>query len=81
MKPYASLKDSLTMKVGNDRFEGFAIDIIQELSNKLGFNYTFVVQDDKNYGIYNNISGWNGMIGKIINNVSKFIALFCQHEL
>lgn len=67
-KPYAWLKDSLTMRVGNDRFEGYAIDIIQELSNILGFNYTFIVQEDKKYGVYNNISGWNGMLGKIINN-------------
>ncbi|XP_051172594.1 glutamate receptor ionotropic, kainate 2-like [Leptopilina boulardi] len=67
-RPYAWLKDSLTMRLGNDRFEGYAIDIIQELSNKLGFNYTFIVQEDKNYGVYNNTTGWNGMIGKIISN-------------
>ena len=70
-KPYASLKDSLTKRIGNDRFEGYTIDIIEELSKMRGFNYTFVVQEDKNYGTYNNVTGeWNGMIGKIRSRVS-----------
>ncbi|XP_033217368.1 glutamate receptor ionotropic, kainate 2-like isoform X2 [Belonocnema kinseyi] len=68
-KPYASVKDSLTKRVGNDRFEGYTVDIIDELSKMCGFNYTFMVQDDKNYGSYNNFTGeWNGMIGKIRAN-------------
>lgn len=65
------LKQSSTITTGNDRYEGFAIDIIQEMSKMLGFNYTFEVQSDNMYGSYNNATGkWNGMLGKIIARVS-----------
>lgn len=35
---------------GNDRFEGFAIDLATELSQVLGFNFTFKLVDDGKYG-------------------------------
>ena len=31
---------------GNDRFEGFAVDLASELSQVLGFNFTFKLVDD-----------------------------------
>ena len=31
---------------GNDRFEGFAIDLATELSQVLGFNFTIKLVDD-----------------------------------
>ena len=31
---------------GNDRFEGFAVDLASELSKVLGFNFTFKLVDD-----------------------------------
>lgn len=66
------LKESSSVITGNDRYEGFAIDIIQEMSKMLGFNYTFEVQADNVYGSFNNITmKWNGMLGKIIDGVSK----------
>lgn len=66
------LKESSSVKTGNDRYEGFAIDLIQEMSLILGFNYTFEVQADNVYGSFNNITKkWNGMLGKIIAGVSQ----------
>ncbi|XP_076751091.1 glutamate receptor ionotropic, kainate 2 isoform X2 [Xylocopa sonorina] len=63
--PYGMLKESADMMTGNERYEGFGIDIIQELSKMLGFNYTFEVQGDNVYG--SNVNGkWTGMLGKII---------------
>ena len=55
---------------GNDRYEGFCIDIIQELSKMLGFNYTFEVQTDNVYGSKKG-KKWTGMLGKIIAGVSN----------
>ncbi|XP_017892961.2 glutamate receptor ionotropic, kainate 1-like [Ceratina calcarata] len=67
--PYGMLKQSSDMMVGNDRYEGFGIDIIQELSKMLGFNYTFEVQTDNVYGSYSKETGkWTGMLGKIIRD-------------
>ncbi|XP_050585066.1 glutamate receptor ionotropic, kainate 2-like [Bombus affinis] len=65
--PYGMLKQSADMMTGNDRYEGFGIDIIQELSKMLGFNYTFEVQRDNVYGSYSKkLNKWTGMLGKII---------------
>lgn len=65
------LKQSSVIRTGNDRYEGFAIDIIQETSKILGFNYTFEVQSDNIYGSLDKRTGrWNGMLGKIIAGVS-----------
>ncbi|KAK2579603.1 hypothetical protein KPH14_010896 [Odynerus spinipes] len=67
-KPYGMVKQSAAMLTGNERYEGFGIDIIQELSKSLGFNYTFEVQTDSVYGSYQNKTGkWTGMIAKIID--------------
>ncbi|XP_020295440.1 glutamate receptor ionotropic, kainate 2-like isoform X1 [Pseudomyrmex gracilis] len=65
--PYGMLTESSSIMTGNARYEGFAIDIIHEMSKILGFNYTFEVQTDNVYGELNQTTGqWNGMLGKII---------------
>ncbi|XP_077258758.1 glutamate receptor ionotropic, kainate 2-like isoform X2 [Temnothorax americanus] len=67
-EPYGMLKISSHVVTGNDRYEGFAIDLIQEMSKMLGFNYTFEVQTDNDYGSFNNVTKkWSGMLGKIID--------------
>lgn len=55
---------------GNDRYEGFGIDLIKELSEMSGFKYTFRIQEDFNSGYINDTTKkWNGMIGEVINGV------------
>lgn len=67
-------KESPELRTGNDRYEGFAIDIIDEMSKILGFNYTFEVQEDNVYGSLQKTTGeWNGMIRKIRDGVSLII--------
>ncbi|XP_068993636.1 glutamate receptor ionotropic, kainate 2-like [Neodiprion pinetum] len=67
--PYGMLKESAKEETGNDRYEGFGIDIIQELSKLLGFNYTFEVQADDVYGSKHPVTKkWNGMIKKIMED-------------
>ena len=59
------LKESSSEIIGNDRYEGFMIDIIQKMSKILGFNYIFEVQIDEAYGSFNNITKkWDGMLEK-----------------
>lgn len=60
------LKDTAIELTGNDRYEGYAIDIIDELSKLLDFDYEILIQKDGHYGVYDNNTGqWDGMIGKI----------------
>lgn len=65
-------KEEADLLTGNDRYEGFAVDLIYELSLLLEFSYTFVVEADGNYGVcIDEVSNtWNGMIGKIMSGVS-----------
>jgi glutamate receptor, ionotropic, invertebrate len=60
------LKETAEKLSGNDRFEGFGIDLIHELSLMLGFNYTFRIQEDRAYGSLNPVTQqWNGMIREL----------------
>lgn len=50
------LKDTSAGLTGNDRYEGFGIDIIDELSKLYGFNYEYIEQADGVYGELDNIT-------------------------
>lgn len=78
-KPYAMLKDTTSSLIGNDRFEGFCVDLIQELSKILGFNYTFTVQLDGNNGNFDRKSKtWDGMIGQVVHGVKCSSCILCR---
>ena len=71
-QPYFMNKESKELLTGNDRFEGFVIDVIDEISQMLGFHYIFKVVDDGNYGSINRVTGeWNGMIRELLDGVSS----------
>ncbi|XP_011500631.1 PREDICTED: glutamate receptor ionotropic, kainate 3-like, partial [Ceratosolen solmsi marchali] len=69
--PYAMRVNFSKSLEGNDRYEGFVIDIIKELSRMIGFNYTFYVQDDSQNGVCNKtLNGQcicTGMMEKILS--------------
>ncbi|BFF90889.1 glutamate receptor ionotropic kainate 3 [Drosophila madeirensis] len=68
-EPYGMLKETSEKLEGNDQFEGFGIELIDELSKKLGFSYTFRLQPDNKYGGLDPKTGeWNGMLREIIDN-------------
>ena len=49
---------------GNACFEGYAIDLIKELSRIIGFDYRIKLSDDGRYGMQSN-GTWQGMIGEV----------------
>lgn len=64
------LQDSAAKLSGNDRYEGFCIDLIKELAQMLGFNYTFIQQPDNKYGNCNKTTEiCDGMLGKVQQGV------------
>lgn len=74
------IKESDQVLSGNDRFEGFVFDIIDEISKMLGFNYVFKLVDDSKYGSLNKETGeWNGMIRELLDGVSDY-ELFQKHH-
>ncbi|CAH1176210.1 unnamed protein product [Phaedon cochleariae] len=66
-EPYAMLVESPDRLIGNEKYEGFAIDLIDEIAKYIGFQFVLVVRSDNNHGVFNPQSGkWTGMIGDII---------------
>ncbi|NWX92679.1 GRIK2 protein, partial [Nothoprocta ornata] len=54
---------------GNDRFEGYCIDLLRELSTILGFSYEIRLVEDGKYGAQEDASGqWNGMVRELIDH-------------
>ncbi|KAB0791738.1 hypothetical protein PPYR_03538 [Photinus pyralis] len=65
-EPYGMLKNVSATLTGNDRYEGFGIDVIHELSKKLEFKYEILLQEDGQYGTFNaRTKTWNGMLGEL----------------
>ncbi|KAL8581027.1 hypothetical protein ACOMHN_048061 [Nucella lapillus] len=53
--------------IGNERFEGFSIDLAEGVAKEVGFEYRFKLVGDNNYGMRNPENNtWNGMIGELI---------------
>ncbi|XP_069947297.1 glutamate receptor ionotropic, kainate 2 isoform X3 [Cherax quadricarinatus] len=66
--PYNMLRETSVQMTGNDRYEGFCVDLIQEISEVLGFNYTIRIAADGSHGKYDDKKKrWNGMIGELLD--------------
>lgn len=69
-QPYFMLKETPNKLEGNDQYEGFAVDLIHELSKLVNFKYRWREVADKKYGsketLANGTTVWNGMIGEIV---------------
>lgn len=61
---------------GNDRFEGYCLDLLKELSNILGFIYEVKLVSDGKYGAQNDKGEWNGMVKELIDHVRLNPSLF-----
>ncbi len=53
---------------GNDRYEGFVVDLATEIASIVGFNFSIEVTDG--YGSIDKETGeWNGMIRELLEEV------------
>lgn len=57
------------MRKGTE-LEGFCVDMLSQLSQKLGFKYNLKLVKDNRYGAMDPSGNWNGMIGEVIRGVS-----------
>lgn len=79
-KPYLMIREGNF--TGNDRFEGFCIDLLKGIGQQVGFQYTIRLVPDNMYGVYNpETKSWNG-IGEIdvavLNNKFAETGLFAK---
>eukprot|EP00058_Branchiostoma_floridae_P025694 XP_002611184.1 hypothetical protein BRAFLDRAFT_88417 [Branchiostoma floridae] len=53
---------------GNDRFQGFCVDLFSWLSSQLGFRYEYYHVTDGHYGVYDSETGkWTGLVGDVLS--------------
>lgn len=68
-------KRSYTSLTGNERFEGYAVDLLNELSLLYNFKYELLVQEDGSNGLLrtyeNGTKTWDGMIGSVLSKVGS----------
>ncbi|CAB3386125.1 Hypothetical predicted protein [Cloeon dipterum] len=65
--PYLMFKTNGEKLTGNDRFEGYSIDLIDGISQILGFKYEFQLVPDGRYGSYNPVTKkWDGLVKQLL---------------
>lgn len=68
-KPYIMLRENRNL-TGNDRFEGFCIDLLRRIAGQIGFQYTIQLVPDNMYGVYDRQKKqWNGIVRELMEKV------------
>merc|ERR1711973_635784 len=66
-KPWIMLKEDSSNRVGNDRYEGFLVDLLEKLAGMYNVNFELQEQADGRYGARDESGNWSGMIGSVVN--------------
>ena len=54
---------------GKPKYEGFSIDLLNAIQEKMGFKYILTLNKDGKMGSKDSRGNWNGLIGEIVNKV------------
>ncbi|XP_078023230.1 glutamate receptor ionotropic, kainate 4 isoform X4 [Epinephelus lanceolatus] len=65
--PYVMLRQNHQDLEGNDRYEGFCVDMLKELADILKFKYRIRLVGDGLYGVPGANGTWTGMVGELIS--------------
>lgn len=63
-------QEPYTMSKGTE-FEGFCMDLLSALAEKLSFKYNVRLVKDGKYGTKDERGNWAGMIGEVVRGVSS----------
>ncbi|XP_077588459.1 glutamate receptor 1a isoform X1 [Stigmatopora nigra] len=65
--PYVMLKTNHEKLVGNDKYEGYIVELAAEIAKHVGYQYKLKVVSDGKYGARDPDSKmWNGMVGELV---------------
>lgn len=78
--PYVMLRQNHQDLEGNDRYEGFCVDMLKELADILKFKYRIRLVGDGLYGVPGANGTWTGMVGELISRVGS-CAVYSQRCL
>lgn len=70
--PYVMLRQNHQELEGNERYEGFCVDMLKELADILKFKYRIRLVGDGLYGVPGANGSWTGMVGELISRVCKY---------
>ncbi|XP_074650307.1 glutamate receptor 2-like [Tubulanus polymorphus] len=65
-KPFVMLKENHQYMKGNDRYEGYLIDMLQEIADIIGFQYELYEVPDGKFGSKDDNGNWNGIVQELI---------------
>ena len=55
---------------GNARYEGFCIDLLQQIAKQVGFQYSIRLVPDHMYGVFDTeTKSWNGIVRELMERV------------
>ncbi|XP_075751958.1 glutamate receptor ionotropic, kainate 2 [Rhipicephalus microplus] len=67
-EPYVLLrKDSKTSSAGEDRLDGYCVDILRQMALLLGFRFELRLVRDGTYGVVNARGEWSGIIREVMD--------------
>lgn len=59
---------------GNDRFEGYSLDLIDAIARELHFKYEFYQVPNNLYGSFNKVTKkWDGLVKELLDRVSMTV--------
>ncbi|XP_019390070.1 PREDICTED: glutamate receptor 2 isoform X4 [Crocodylus porosus] len=65
--PYVMMKKNHEMLEGNERYEGYCVDLASEIAKHCGFKYKLTIVGDGKYGARDaDTKIWNGMVGELV---------------
>uniref|UniRef100_A0A671Z2L9 Glutamate receptor, ionotropic, AMPA 1a n=1 Tax=Sparus aurata TaxID=8175 RepID=A0A671Z2L9_SPAAU len=65
--PYVMLKKNHEQLAGNDKYEGYIVELAAEIAKHVGYQYKLKVVSDGKYGARDpETKMWNGMVGELV---------------
>uniref|UniRef100_A0A8C4GLA7 Glutamate receptor n=1 Tax=Dicentrarchus labrax TaxID=13489 RepID=A0A8C4GLA7_DICLA len=65
--PYVMLKKNHEQLVGNDKYEGYIVELAAEIAKHVGYQYKLKIVSDGKYGARDpETKMWNGMVGELV---------------
>uniref|UniRef100_A0A8B9J709 Glutamate receptor n=1 Tax=Astyanax mexicanus TaxID=7994 RepID=A0A8B9J709_ASTMX len=65
--PYVMLKKNHEQFVGNDKYEGYCVELAAEIAKHVGYSYRLELVGDGKYGARDaETKMWNGMVGELV---------------
>ncbi|XP_008417812.1 glutamate receptor 1a [Poecilia reticulata] len=65
--PYVMLKKNHEQLVGNDKYEGYIVELAAEIAKHVGYQYKLKIVSDGKYGAKDpETQKWNGMVGELV---------------